>query len=522
MQEFTQSGTLQPGIGPVWLHFPRFGNHSRRATWGVPAAGLAVLGLVLWGVISYSRSGKRITPGSEVVLAAQATTTAPTTADTLNPADHDAKSPLASMASPSALSAPFDAAQAREARTAWARFRGVDEERTNSLGMTFALIPPGTFQMGAPAPNLEACSKDDERPQHGVQITEPLFVGVHEVTQQEYERVTGRNPSSFQKTEQVANSDTRQFPVENVSWFDAVDCANQLSQLENRSPYYAISDIQRNGDGSIKEATVGIAGGDGYRLPTEAQWEYACRAGTTTPFSFGSTNSGIECNIDGQAPYGTEEKGPSIKRPMEVGSYGANAFGLYDMHGNVWEWCQDRYDDAFYGRLPATAIDPTGPDTGGLRVERGGCYVSNAEFSRLAARSCDAPNLRTAGIGFRLALAIDAGKAGNKNAPAPAKPATPATSGDRTQFTIGSGDWHVENDELVQTSKEPRRVIAFGDVNWTDYDFTVDAMRLGPGDSFTLFFRRSDSATAERPIRVRRRGSRRSKSLCRDSYQRTR
>ena len=120
---------------------------------------------------------------------------------------------------------------------------------------------------------------------------------------------------------------------------------------------------------------MGIAGGDGYRLPTEAQWEYACRAGTTTPFSFGSTNSGIECNIDGQAPYGTEEKGPSIKRPMEVGSYGANAFGLYDMHGNVWEWCQDRYDDAFYGRLPATAIDPTGPDRRASLVERGGCSM---------------------------------------------------------------------------------------------------------------------------------------------------
>ncbi len=290
------------------------------------------------------------------------------------PAGADVKRTVAKTDSPASLIAPFDSAEAHAARTAWARSSQVDEERTNSLGMKFALIPPGAFHMGAPSSQEEPSSKDDERPLHRVQITQPFYLGICEVTEQEFERVTGHNPSLFQRGDEVMNADTRRFPVETVSWFDAVDFCNQLSQLENRQPCYAISGIQRRDDGSIRVATVTIAGGNGYRLPTEAQWEYACRAGTTTPFSFGRTNNAHEANVDGENPYGTEDKGPLVRRPTEVGSYPANAFNIEDMHGNVWEWCQDWYDATYYGRSPAS--DPQGPETGERRVERGGCYMS--------------------------------------------------------------------------------------------------------------------------------------------------
>ena len=269
--------------------------------------------------------------------------------------------------------------------------------------------------MGAPSSQEEPSSKDDERPLHRVQITQPFYLGICEVTEQEFERVTGRDPSLFQRGDEVVNADTRRFPVETVSWFDAVDFCNQLSQIENRQPYYAISGIQRRDDGSIRVATVTIAGGNGYRLPTEAQWEYACRAGTTTPFSFGRTNNAHEANVDGENPYGTEDKGPLVRRPTEVGSYPANAFNIEDMHGNVWEWCQDWYDATYYGRSPAS--DPQGPETGERRVERGGCYMSPAEFSRSAVRSDDPPDLHAGSTGFRIAMDIDAAKTD----PAPAR-----------------------------------------------------------------------------------------------------
>jgi serine/threonine protein kinase/formylglycine-generating enzyme required for sulfatase activity len=320
---------------------------------------------------------------------------------------------------PGLLIAPFNQEEAHTAQTAWARSYHVGEERTNSLGMKFALIPAGTFHMGAPPSEREPSSREDERPQHRVQITQPFYLGVYEVTQQEFERVTGRDPSLFRPTSDSgkdavgAGRDTRRFPVETVSWFDAVDFCNQLSQLEGLQPYYRISGIEPNDDRSIRAASVTIAGGEGYRLPTEAQWEYACRAGTVTPFYFGRTNNGREANVDGENPYGTEETGPLVRRPVEVGSYPSNAFGLYDMHGNVWEWCQDWYDDAYYARSPTD--DPLGPEMGERRVERGGCYISHAEFSRSSARSNDRPDLRAGSTGFRVAISAGAAAVGVLN-----------------------------------------------------------------------------------------------------------
>ena len=137
-----------------------------------------------------------------------------------------------------------------------------------------------------------------------------------------------------------------------------------------------------------------------YSLPTEAQWEYACRAGTTTPFHFGSQLNGMEANCDGNYPYGTGTKGPYLQHPTTVGSYGSNGFGLFDMHGNVWEWCQDWHEQNYYRNSPTE--DPTGPQTGSVRVLRGGSWVDDGSYCRSASRYCNDPAYRRPDIGFRL------------------------------------------------------------------------------------------------------------------------
>ena len=185
--------------------------------------------------------------------------------------------------------------------------------------------------MGSPTSERE---RGGDEQQHRVRITKPFYLDVYEVTQSEFEHVMGRNPSRFSngggQSEAATGVDTSRYPVEQVSWYDAVEFCNKLSEKEGRPPYYRLTGIERNPAGWIKDAKVSVEGGNGYCLPTEAQWEYACRAGTTTPFNCGTANNGAECNCNGQAPYGTEEQGPALGRPVPVGSYRPNAFGLYD------------------------------------------------------------------------------------------------------------------------------------------------------------------------------------------------
>jgi formylglycine-generating enzyme required for sulfatase activity len=193
-------------------------------------------------------------------------------------------------------------------------------------------------------------------------------MGATEVTQAQWQKVMGNNPSEFKGD---------QLPVETVSWDQAVEFCKRLSEMPEE-----------------KKA------GRKYRLPTEAEWEYACRAGTTTPFHFGSQLNGRQANCDGTKPYGTETKGPYLEKTSPVGTYPANAWGLYDMHGNVFEWCSDWNVNYSSGSV----TDPSGPATGSRRVFRGGGWGLGANDCRSAHRDVFAPWDRDQILGFRVAL----------------------------------------------------------------------------------------------------------------------
>ncbi|HEV8003457.1 MAG TPA: SUMF1/EgtB/PvdO family nonheme iron enzyme [Planctomycetaceae bacterium] len=273
---------------------------------------------------------------------------------------------------------------------------------TNSLGIKLALIPPGEFLMGSSKSEVGGVYGELK---HAVRISKPFHIGVHEITQSEFKQVLGRNPSFFSNgggpSEKATGPDTSRHPVEQVTWYDAVEFCNALSQKEGRPPYYRIAGIEREADGSIKSATVSVEGGGGYRLPTEAQWEYACRAGTTTPFNFGTACNGVECNCNGNSAEGTNVQGPSLRRTAPVGSYQPNAWGLCDMSGNVWEWCWDVFVWSYYEQSPKS--DPAGPPQGSLRLNRGGGWNGGGKPRRSASRIGYAPGFRSNGTGFRLA-----------------------------------------------------------------------------------------------------------------------
>ncbi len=239
----------------------------------------------------------------------------------------------------------------------------------NSMGMKLVLIPAGEFLMGSP--ESEEGRRDNEY-QHRVQITKPFYLGVYPVTQQEYVHVMGNNPSHFTR-------DKRR-PVERVSWLDAVHFCNRLSEQDGREPYYG-----------IEGENVTVEGGHGYRLPTEAEWEYACRAGTTTRWSSGDE----ENNLDRVAWYAANSGGTT----HPVAEKEPNAWSLYDMHGNVWEWCWD-----WYGAYPSEPVSaPRGSKEGAFRVVRSGSWYSQAELCRSAYRGVSVTERRSDFLGFRVA-----------------------------------------------------------------------------------------------------------------------
>ena len=294
--------------------------------------------------------------------------------------------------------APFNEKTAKQRQARWAKYLRVPVVQTNSIGMKLALIPPGEFRMGSPKELIEEELKthgDDqwykeplpgEDPQHRVRITKPFYLGTYLVTQGEYQRVMGVNPSRFSATgkskEKVAGQDTKRFPVEMVSWDDAVEFCRRLSEMPEEK-----------------------AAGRWYRLPSEAQWEYACRSGSTGRYSFSSGRSGIpkeyeEHELSDYGWFGDNSGG----MPHAVGLKRANGWGLYDMHGNVWEWCQDWYDVGYYVQTPVD--DPTGPLGGSHRVNRGGGWFPPARSCRSALRHHDGPGTRFDFLGFRVARVL--------------------------------------------------------------------------------------------------------------------
>ncbi|MFO0810443.1 MAG: bifunctional serine/threonine-protein kinase/formylglycine-generating enzyme family protein [Gemmataceae bacterium] len=241
------------------------------------------------------------------------------------------------------------------------------------MTMEFVYIPPGEFLMGAP--DGEKGAEDDEKPQHRVRITKGFYLGKYEVTQEQYRAIMEANPSNFK--EHNTNQDTRHFPVENLSWDEADRFCDKLTLKSGRRII----------------------------LPTEAEWEYACRAGTTTPFHFGSVLDGTQANCDGSRPYGTEATGPSLKRTCKVGSYPANDWGLHDMHGNVWEWCRDAYDAKFYRNT--SLHDDIFNSKGDTRVVRGGSYNDGGSGCRAADRFSIMPSGHWYFFGFRVLCRLD-------------------------------------------------------------------------------------------------------------------
>jgi formylglycine-generating enzyme required for sulfatase activity len=249
-------------------------------------------------------------------------------------------------------------------------------------------IPAGTFLMGSP----DGEGRDDEHPQHRVRITRPFYLGVYEITQAQYEAVMGNNPSEISKNgfhkDKVAGQSTDQHPVETVSWLDAVRFCNKLSELEGRKPFYEI-------DGN--NVRVPDWNGPGYRLPTEAEWEYACRGNAPTPtrYSFGDEAA----SLGEYAWFGEDYYGKGATHP--VGQKRHNGFGLFDPHGNVWEWCWDGYDASYYRRSPVD--DPRGPEADVYRVTRGGSWYDAPRFARSAQRYGYYSKTQNVIRGFRLA-----------------------------------------------------------------------------------------------------------------------
>ena len=218
--------------------------------------------------------------------------------------------------------------------------------------------------MGSPKEEKE---RNDDETQHKVTLTKGFYMGVYTVTQEQWQAVMGNNPSVFKGEKNL--------PVENVSWDDCQEFIKKLREKDKKL----------------------------YRLPSEAEWEYSCRAGTTTPFHFGQTISTDQANYNGNFAYGDGKKGLYREKTTPVGSFPANAWGLHDMHGNVSQWCQD-----IYGDYPQKdVVDPQGAEKGQLRVLRGGSWDHSPQFCRSACRYGSGPGTRFSSCGLRVCFFVE-------------------------------------------------------------------------------------------------------------------
>lgn len=330
----------------------------------------------------------------------------------------------AAKTTPLPVRAPFDASRARDAQEAWAGHLGLPVESTNTLQIKLVVIPPGEFLMGSTDEQVAAALewsknplrlnentrnriRETERPQHRVAIARPFLLATTEVTIGQFRQfvaetkyvteaevfghanAAGPSPASPEKKNgfdwrNVGYAQIEEDAVSQVTWNDAVAFCNWLSKREKLEPSYERTE---------KLGWQQSPNANGYLLPTEAQWEYACRAGTTTQYSFGDDPGELE-------KYGWFLLNSGSNPVRRVASKPANPFGLYDMHGNLFEWCEDfyvarRYDDPDTEHTEAVPADP-------LRVLRGGDWFGNALRCRSAFRGYGAQSTRSDDVGFRL------------------------------------------------------------------------------------------------------------------------
>jgi formylglycine-generating enzyme required for sulfatase activity len=309
--------------------------------------------------------------------------------------------------------APFDATQAKQQQEAWAKHLEVSVEQTNSIGMRLVLIPPGEFEMGSTPDEIQWALEEGkkyavdkhypehvptESPRHHVKISKPFYLATYPVTQAEYEKVMGVNPSAFTEKQidastfkpplpemevkprlddckKVVGKDTRRNPVETVNWDEAVEFCQTLSAMPAERAARRV-----------------------YRLPTEAEWEYACRAGTTTRWYCGDDESGLA-----DVAWLGKSAGSGMTHP--VGQKRPNAWGLYDMHGNVFQWCSDWFSADYYKQSPLS--DPSGQTAGSSHVLRGGSWIFRSPCCRSAYRHSYAPAFRSTYLGFRVVVEIE-------------------------------------------------------------------------------------------------------------------
>jgi formylglycine-generating enzyme required for sulfatase activity len=259
----------------------------------------------------------------------------------------------------------------------------------NRIPIEMVQIPAGTFMMGSP--DTEPGRFSGEL-QHQVTLTTGFRMGKYPVTQAQYQAVTGMNPSLW-RTPVFPETNMANRPVEFVSWYEAVEFCNKLSIQEGLTPVYTITDREPATGYPFSATVTANWSVSGYRLPTEAQWEYACRAGTTTAYNTGDNITADQANyIDTMYQ----------ERTTEVGSFAPNAWGLHDMHGNVNEWCWDLMDSYGFD----TQTDPTGPAVPPnyylFMIFRGGCFLDDSSYIRSARRNSQPPLLRWGALGFRV------------------------------------------------------------------------------------------------------------------------
>ncbi len=359
--------------------------------------------------ICLDRDVVKIRRGSREVVhtlcTSPASNAAATTASMPPPRDAAAwKQRLALDAPPPAV-APFSAVAARKSQEAWADYLGVPLRRevvlSEGITLTLMLVPPGEFLRGAPQEEIDQlvrCEGDEkmwrqrfpnEGPQHLVRITRAFYLGEFEVTQQQYECLMKQNPSRFvcgdYGDHPLTGKPTDRLPVDNTTWFDAVRFCNALSRLEHRDAYY-----------TLQQDEVLLTKGVGFRLPTEAEWEYACRAGSLERYCFGTGRA----TLTEYAWFRDNAMGTT----HPVGEKLPNNFGLFDMHGNIWEWCQDRWDAAAYSHSPTD--DPQVTSGEAVYLFRGGGSFFPAALLRATHREGHEPQYHSASIGFRVAASV--------------------------------------------------------------------------------------------------------------------